>query len=100
MIGATASSDAAESFAQNKPSGLEYEAMNTVSGAAFALVRLMLQKASFHESTMSRREVEEMPGSANGVKYVPQLTESSRAIHAGSLQNRTRYFAEVDRKSV
>ena len=46
-IGATARVEAAESFAQNSPSGLEYEAMKAVSGAASDVVRLSVQKASF-----------------------------------------------------
>ncbi|KAH0442985.1 hypothetical protein KCU90_g1504, partial [Aureobasidium melanogenum] len=66
-IGATASSDAAESFAQNKPSGLEYDAMNTVSGAAFELDRLMLQNASFHDRITSSSAVEASPGSDIGI---------------------------------
>src|SRR6185312_15112084 len=55
-IGATASSEAADSLAQNNPSGLEYDAMNTVSGAAFELDRLM-----------SSRPVDARPGSAIGI---------------------------------
>jgi len=62
MMGATANSEAAESFAQNSPSGLEYEAINTVSGAALALDKLMLQKASFHARMISSSAVEESPG--------------------------------------
>ena len=42
-----ASSEAADSLAQNSPSGLEKLAMSWVSGAAWEEVRLMLQNASF-----------------------------------------------------
>ncbi|ABA50513.1 hypothetical protein BURPS1710b_1039 [Burkholderia pseudomallei 1710b] len=66
-IGATASSDAADSFAQKSPSGLEYDAMNTVSGAAFELDRLMLQNASFHDRITSSNAVDARPGSAIGI---------------------------------
>ncbi len=66
-IGATASSDAADSLAQNKPSELEYDAMNTVSGAAFELDRLMDQNASFHDRMISSRPVEARPGSDIGI---------------------------------
>ena len=55
------------SFAQNKPSGLEYDAMNTVSGAAFELDRLMLQNASFHDRITSSSAVDASPGSAIGI---------------------------------
>jgi hypothetical protein len=41
-MGATAIVDAADSLAKNNPSGLENEAMNAVSGAAPAEVRLRL----------------------------------------------------------
>ena len=37
-IGAMASVEAAESFAQNRPCGLEKEAMKAVSGAALVVV--------------------------------------------------------------
>ena len=46
-MGAIAIVEAAESLAQNSPSGAENEAMNAVSGAAFVAVRLRLQNASF-----------------------------------------------------
>ena len=39
-IGAMASVEAADSFAQNRPCGLENEAMKAVSGAALVVVRL------------------------------------------------------------
>ncbi len=41
--------------------------MKTVSGAALELVRLMLQKASFHDRITSSSEVEARPGSAIGI---------------------------------
>ena len=47
-MGGMASVEAAERLAKNRPSGLENEAMNAVSGAAFEVVRVRLQNASFH----------------------------------------------------
>ena len=61
-----ASVEAAESLAQNNPSGLEYEAMKAVSGAALAAVRLSVQNASFHARMMLSSIVEAMPGTAIG----------------------------------
>ena len=58
--------EAAESLAQKSPSGLENEAMNAVSGAAFAAVRFRLQKASFQERMIAKSDVEAMPGSESG----------------------------------
>src|SRR5690606_7679368 len=46
-IGAQASVDTADNLAQNRPSGLEYEAISAVSGAAFDEVRFNDQNASF-----------------------------------------------------
>ena len=66
-MGATASVEAADSFAQNSPSGLEYDAMNAVSGAALAAVRLSVQNASFQDRMMLSSTVEAMPGIAIGV---------------------------------
>src|SRR5947207_14987468 len=67
MIGAIASVDAADSFAQNRPSGLEYDAMKTVSGAASNVERLRVQNASFHARMKLRSSVEARPGMAIGV---------------------------------
>src|SRR5271166_6053895 len=93
MIGATASREAAESFAQKRPSGLEKEAINAVNGAAFALVRLMLQKASFHAKIIRISAVEESPGKHIGRKryqsssqrVAPSIRPASR-IAAGTSQ--------------
>ena len=41
--------------------------MNLVSGAAFVVVRTMVQKASFHARMMFSSTVEAMPGIAMGV---------------------------------
>ena len=65
-IGAIAIVEAAESLAQNSPSGLENDAMNAVSGAASAAVRLRLQNASFQDRMIASREVEAIPGSESG----------------------------------
>jgi len=58
--------EAAESFAQKRPSGLEKEAMKAVSGAACEAVRLRLQNASFQDRMMASSEVEATPGSESG----------------------------------
>src|ERR1700757_4109995 len=65
-IGATASTEAADSFAQNKPPGLEYKALTTLKGAALALVRLMLQSASFQLKMINSNAVDDSPGNAIG----------------------------------
>ena len=66
MIGASLGIDAAESLAQNWPSGLEYSEMKKLSGAAYLFVRFRVQNASFQARMMLRRQVEAMPGSAIG----------------------------------
>src|SRR3984893_10471536 len=66
-IGAIASVEAADSFAQNRPSGLEYEAMKTVNGAASRVDRLSVQNASFQARMTLRRRGDAMPGIAIGV---------------------------------
>ena len=77
-MGAIASVDAAESFAQNNPSGAEKEAMKAVSGAALVVVRLRLQKASFQERMIHKRAADAIPGKASG-----------RRIYLISSKNRT-----------
>src|ERR1700709_1254119 len=66
MIGAIAINDAAESLAQNCPSGLEYSEMKKLSGAAYLLVRLSVQNASFQDRITLSSSVEAMPGTAMG----------------------------------
>src|SRR5262245_55544152 len=60
--------DAAESLAQNKPSGAEKEAMKAVSGAACSVVRLRLQNASFQHRMIESNAVEIAPGAAIGIR--------------------------------
>src|SRR5271165_619393 len=67
-IGAMASVEAADSFAQKNPSGAEYEAMKAVSGAALDVARLSVQNASFHDRMIASSIVEAMPGTDIGVK--------------------------------
>ena len=57
-MGAMAISEAAESLAQNRPSGLEYWAMRAASVPALAAVSVRLQKASFQLSTRHSSPVE------------------------------------------
>eukprot|EP01035_Chromulina_nebulosa_P043489 gene43488-58903_t len=51
-IGAMAMVDAADSLAQNRPCGLEKEAMKAVSGAASVVVSRIVQKDSFQARMM------------------------------------------------
>ena len=66
-IGAIASVEAADSFAQNRPCGLEKEPMKAVSGAASVVVSRIVQNASFQARMMLSSMVEAMPGTAIGV---------------------------------
>src|SRR3712207_1353701 len=65
-MGAIAMAEAAESLAQNRPSGAENEAMNVVRGAAVEVGRFRLQNASFQHRMIDSRAVEAMPGSDSG----------------------------------
>src|SRR5256885_7145078 len=53
-MGAMAISEAAESLAQNSPSGLAYEAISVASVPARALLRFSDQKASFQDRKSTR----------------------------------------------
>ena len=59
-------SDAADNLAQNRPSGLEYEAMSVASVPALAALRFKLQNASFHDSTRHNRPVDARPPMPSG----------------------------------
>ena len=61
-IGTTASVEAADSLAQNRPSGLENDAMKAVSGAALAADRFRLQNASFQHRMIDNKPVDAIPG--------------------------------------
>src|ERR1700759_2519390 len=65
-MGAMASTEAADSLDQNRPSGLEYDAISAASVPALAAVRLSDQNASFHASTRHSRPVDAMPPMASG----------------------------------
>ena len=69
-IGAIASVEAADSFAQNRPCGAENEAMNAGSGAASCADRLRLQNASFQHRMTDSSAVEAMPGSDQRQQHV------------------------------
>src|ERR1700742_3233552 len=71
MIGAIAISEAADSLAQNCPSGEEYSEMKKLSGAAYLLVRFKVQNASFHARITLSSRVEAMPGTAIGARTLP-----------------------------
>ena len=66
MIGATDNTEAADNFAQNKPSGDENVAINWVNGAALVVVKFKLQKASFQHKMMLNKAVEAKPGKLIG----------------------------------
>src|SRR6218665_1499883 len=65
-MGAMAISEAADSLAQNSPSGLEYEAIRVPSVPALAALRFSLQKASFQASTRHNRPVDASPPMPSG----------------------------------
>ena len=65
-MGAIDKVEAADNLAQNKPSGLEKEAVNAVRVAAFTVVRLRLQNASFQQRMRESNAVEAMPGVLSG----------------------------------
>src|SRR5882757_6701020 len=65
-IGATANVDAADSFAQNNPSGSAKEAVKAVSVAALTVVRFRLQNDSFQQRIIDKRAVAAMPGAESG----------------------------------
>src|SRR5471032_1304192 len=60
-IGAQARVETADNLAQNRPSGLEYEAINAVSGAALEEVRFSDQNASFQHRINDSSAVEARP---------------------------------------
>ena len=79
-MGATATVEAADSFAKNSPSGLENDAMKAVRGAARDEVRLRLQNASFQQRISDSRPVDATPGRVSGSsrKYTsPQMRAPS-----------------------
>ena len=65
-MGNTAITDAAESLAQNNPSGLENEAIKTDKGAELVEVSINVQKASFQHKMTLKRNAEEIPGKDKG----------------------------------
>ena len=68
--------DAAESLAQNKPSGLEKEAIKTDKGAELVEVSIKVQKASFqHNITLKRKADENMTGNPVGIPVFAEATE-------------------------
>src|SRR5690606_5688427 len=67
-IGAIAIVEAADSLAQNRPSGLEYEAMKAVSGAAPDEVRFKDQTAAVQARITHSSSAENMPSSAIGAR--------------------------------
>src|SRR5919112_5102411 len=93
-MGAMAIVDAAESLAQNNPSGAENEAMKVVNGAASDVVRFRLQNASFQHRMMDRSAVDAMPGSDRGRSSIqtscfglaPSMRPASRMSFGTSLK--------------
>ena len=93
-MGAIAMSDAADNLAQNRPSGLEYEAMSVASVPALAALRFRLQKASFHDSTRHNRPVDARPPMPSGSStrrtschsVAPSMRAASRISRGMSLK--------------
>src|SRR5215210_7936696 len=93
-MGAIAMVEAAESLAQNSPSGAENEAMKVVSGAAFEVVKLRLQNASFQHRMIDNSAVEAIPGSESGMSnshtscfgLAPSMRPASRMSFGTSLK--------------
>ena len=93
-MGAIAMSDAADNLAQNRPSGLEYEAMSVASVPALAALRFRLQKASFHDSTRHKRPVDARPPMPSGSStrrtschsVAPSMRAASRISRGMSLK--------------
>jgi hypothetical protein len=84
-IGNIAKIDAAERRAQNRPCGLEKDAMKAVSGAAFVPLRLRDQNDSFHARMILNRAAEAMPGAARGIKTLTiSLRKDAPSIRAAS----------------
>jgi hypothetical protein len=72
-------------LAQKNPSGAEKEAMKAVSGAAFDVVRLRVQNASFHDRMTASSMVEAMPGTAIGVStYTISFKSDAPSMRAAS----------------
>ena len=93
-IGAIAIVEAADSLAQNRPSGAEKEAMKAVSGAALEAVRLRLQNASFQHRMIESSAVEAMPGSDSGRSSSQTSCFGLRAVHAAGLEDVLRHLLE------
>src|SRR6478609_9012495 len=93
-MGAIAIVEAAESLAQNRPSGAENDAMNAVSGAALETVRFRLQNASFQHRMIDSSAVEAMPGRDSGRSSIqtsclglaPSMRPASRMSFGTSLK--------------
>jgi hypothetical protein len=94
MMGIIARKDAAESLAQNKPSGLEKPAIKTGSGAARELVRLRLQKDSFQARMINNSAVDATPGIAIG----RNKCQSSCQISAPSMRAASRIAPGISQK--
>ena len=93
-MGAIAISDAADNLAQNRPSGLEYDAISVASVPALAALRFRLQKASFHDSTRHKRPVDASPPMPSGSStrrtschsVAPSMRAASRISRGMSLK--------------
>src|SRR6218665_1737242 len=74
-MGAMAISEAADSLAQNRPSGLEDDAIRVARVPALAEVRFRAQKDSFQLSTRHNRPQDAMPPTDSGI------TTSRNSVH-------------------
>ena len=93
-IGAIASTEAAESFAQNRPCGAEKLAMKAVSGAALCAVRLRLQNASFQHRMMPSSAGRGDAGQHQRQQHVNQHLAQVGAVDAARLDDVLRQVAE------
>jgi hypothetical protein len=66
-MGAIAIKEAADNFAQNKPSGLEYDAINVAKVPDLAALKFKAQNASFQLNTKHNKPVDANPPIANGI---------------------------------
>jgi hypothetical protein len=85
----------ADSLAQNRPCGLENEAMKAVSGAALVVERRIVQNASFQARMMLSSMVEAMPGTAIGSSTYKTIPAARRRPSVPASRISPGHFAEI-----
>ena len=91
-MGATAMVDAADSLAKNRPSGLEKEAMNAVSGAACEAREVQAPERLVPAQDQGQQAGGGDAGQGEGQQQVPQLRPGAGAVHAAGLEDLVRHF--------